>query len=543
MKGLLSILREELPEAKPIVTEGGTSDVDQSTLRGDLDLIRKAVAATPNTSEHFPTRESYRDFGYAIKAALPDHPHEAFEIYAEWCSRWTDGHNSPDVVEADWRRMKPPFRRGAAYVYELADQYSGGRFSKAEQWFQPVKDYEPLFPEDVAKNDTLSPDAKIKWIKPSEWNGKEPAPREWEVLNWIPKGEVTLLYGDGGIGKTLLAHQYATAAAAGLDWLGQPTRQARVMCFFCEDSEDELHRRQLDINASMGVTFEDLDENLRIASRKYMDNLFILWDKNTGAMKRQAVWDQLLQDARDFKAEVLIVDTIADTYGGSEIDRGQVNAFVKSCLGRLASELGGSVIALGHPSQSGKASGQGTSGSTAWSNAARSRLFLRYPKGVEKGDIRELEGMKLNYGPKGSLLKLQWKRGAFQVLAGTTPPVSENLAKPFEGSSASAPLVASLDDAVEQAVVAAILSAPSAALSLSQRSQHYAPRVLKRQEPELFAAYTGEEIEAAMLRLERKGAIVAGEVGRKENRHPVQGYVVVQDKLSDSGASDGGVFD
>src|SRR5690606_16751155 len=116
-------------------------------------------------------------------------------------------------------------------------------------------------------------------------------PREWEVEGWIPQGEVTLLYGDGGVGKTLLAHQYATAAAAGLPWLGQPTRRAKVMCFFCEDSEDELHRRQIDINRALGVTYADLDDNLRIASRKYGDNLFILWDRNTGAMKRQAVWE------------------------------------------------------------------------------------------------------------------------------------------------------------------------------------------------------------------------------------------------------------
>lgn len=47
---------------------------------------------------------------------------------------------------------------------------------------------------------------------------------------------------------------------------------------------------------------------------------------------------------------VVIVDTIADTYGGNEIDRAQVNAFVKSCLGRLAQAIGGTVIALGHPS-------------------------------------------------------------------------------------------------------------------------------------------------------------------------------------------------
>ena len=425
MKGLLTILREELPQAKPIVTEGGTSKVEQATLKGDLDLVRKAVRNIPNLVEDFPSRESYRDIGYAIKAALPDHPQEALELFHEWCADtdWVGKNgrgNDPDVVDADWRRMKPPYRRGAKWLYEVAHEKSHGRFDKAEQWYEQIREHEPLFPEDVSVSDAATRREPLKWIDPTAWEGKAIPEREWEVNNWIPRYEVTLLYGDGGTGKTLLMHLYSTCAATSRDWLGQKTRPARVMCFFCEDGEDELQRRQKDINAALGISFIDLS-NLRLLSRKYADNLLALWEQNTGAMKLQAVWEQLRDDALDFKADVIVIDTLADTYGGNELARAQVNSFVKSCLGRLAQEIGGSVIALGHPSLAGKASGQGTSGSTAWSNAVRSRIFLRYPKGTDKGNIRELEGMKLNYGPKGSLLKLQWKRGIFEVLAGSKP--------------------------------------------------------------------------------------------------------------------------
>jgi hypothetical protein len=335
-----------------------------------------------------------------------------------------------------------------------------------------------------------------------------------------------------GIGKTLAIHQYATAAAAGRQWLGQPTRKARVMCFFCEDSEDELLRRQIDINKSMGVTFDDTAENLRIASRKYMDNLFILWDRNTGAMKRQAVWEQLRRDALAFGAEVLVVDTIADTFGGNEIDRAQVNAFVKSCLGRLAQEIGGTVIALGHPSMSGMASGQGTSGSTAWSNAARSRLFLRYPKGIEKGNIRELEGMKLNYGPKGNLLKLRWSHGAFDVVAATVAPSrSEILPKPFEGGEPGGSVSASfstVEGACDAAVLDALIACTGAALVMKTNSVNYAPKVLKRREPDLLAAFGLDEVAEALSRLEGRGVIRADEVGRDASRRPLYGFVVVE---------------
>jgi RecA-family ATPase len=328
---------------------------------------------------------------------------------------------------------------------------------------------------------------QFDWIDPAKWEGLEPPAREWEVEGWVPKGEITLIYGDGGIGKTLLAHQYATAAAAGGDWLGLPTKQARVMAMFCEDSEDELHRRQRDIDHLLGYQPSDYSANLRIASRKYMDNLLTIWNQHTGEMKRTAVWAALRDDAVRWGATVIIVDTIADTYSGSEIDRAQVNTFVKSCLGRLAQEINGSIIALGHPSMSGMASGNGSSGSTAWSNAARSRLYLRYPKGVETGDTRELAGMKLNYGPKGALLKLKWSRGAFIVTSGNLP-----------GSSSAA--FRSIDDMVDQHLREALARLEIRPLSDKPKNVNYAPRVLRESHEPLYE-FSIEELEAGLIRI------------------------------------------
>jgi hypothetical protein len=119
--GLLEALRSALPEASKVIVEGAGNEVAQASLTGDLEAVRKAVAATPNTSNTFPSRESYRDYGYAIKAALPDNEPAAFEIFSEWCARWQEGENEPDVVAADWRRMRAPYRRGASWLFELAD--------------------------------------------------------------------------------------------------------------------------------------------------------------------------------------------------------------------------------------------------------------------------------------------------------------------------------------------------------------------------------------------------------------------------------------
>ena len=358
----------------------------------------------------------------------------------------------------------------------------------------------------------------IDWIDPRAWAGQPLPSREWEVEGWIPRGEVTLLYGDGAIGKTLLIPGYATCAATGRPWLGQSTRPARVLCFFCEDGAKELHMRQAAINRALGINFSELD-NLRLTSRKGMDNMLALWERNTGAMKRQAVWERLRADALAFRADVVIIDTLADVYSGSEIDRAQVSAFVKSCLGRLAQEIGGSVIVLGHPSAAGKSSGTGTSGSTAWSNAARSRLYLRFPKGADRGNFRELEGMKANYGPKGNLIKLRWAKGTFEAIS-----VSSTQAGPTDGP------LPKTEDAAESAVLSALAAYGPERLVLSKNSQFYAPRLLKAAAADTLAAFDDNEVLAALQRLLAAKKVRVATVGKDRSRRPVSGFVIVIDE-------------
>jgi RecA-family ATPase len=77
--------------------------------------------------------------------------------------------------------------------------------------------------------------------------------REWIVPDWIPKGVVSSLSGDGGMGKTLLAQQLLYATGLGGKWLGIDVPAVRGLGVFCEDDEDELHRRHNAIKADLGT--------------------------------------------------------------------------------------------------------------------------------------------------------------------------------------------------------------------------------------------------------------------------------------------------
>lgn len=255
-------------------------------------------------------------------------------------------------------------------------------------------------------------------IDPRRWTKPAPA-RAWNVADWIPLGEVTAFYGNGGTGKTTLAQQLLTCAATGRSWLGLETKPGRGLGILCEDDEDELHRRQDAINAHLGVRAEDLGD-LRLLSRVGEDNVLMDFS-NTDIGQLTAFFHDLEATVADFEPTLLVLDTAADLYGGNENIRPQVRRFIGACLGRLARSYKCGVLLLAHPSQAGLRDKSGTSGTTGWNNSVRSRFYLTQAGDEDNPlpDRRVLSQMKSNYGPADGRVELVWRNGVF-VPAGST---------------------------------------------------------------------------------------------------------------------------
>jgi hypothetical protein len=248
----------------------------------------------------------------------------------------------------------------------------------------------------------------------------EPKAREWIVPDWIPKGVVSSLSGDGGVGKTLIAQQLLYAAGVGGEWLGIPVQPTRGLGVFCEDDEDELHRRHNAIKTDLGHAIGNPFTDTWIWPRVGFDNLLVTFDKD-GKPTVSAFFATIMRHVLDKKIGLLILDTVADLFGGNEIIRAQVNYFIKATCGafiKKAKDAGFvlTVILLSHPSQAGRNSGTGESGSTAWNNAVRARLYLTRPEdGLPQQ--RVLTRKKSNYSASGDDVKLDllWADGVLKV--------------------------------------------------------------------------------------------------------------------------------
>jgi RecA-family ATPase len=216
------------------------------------------------------------------------------------------------------------------------------------------------------------------------------------------------------------------STALGRPWLNIPVERMRSLGVYCEDPEEELRRRQADLNQHYGVEMRDLGD-MCLISRFGKDNILMEFEGSERRGKLTPFYGQLVEQIREFQSNIIMLDTVADLFGGNENDRQQVRFFVQVCLGSLARLIDGAVIISAHPSRAGLRSGEGDSGSTAWNAGFRSRLYLSAPKqnGDDKAfdnDERILARKKANYAPRDEEISLRWQDGVFIP---TGPPADD----------------------------------------------------------------------------------------------------------------------
>ena len=337
----------------------------------------------------------------------------------------------------------------------------------------------------------------------------EPPPRRWAIKGWFGFGHTTLLVGQGGIGKTLLAQQLASCLSVGQAFIDECTEPHKVLMWACEDDHDELWRRQIAISRWMKMGLEEYAGNLQIIPRHGLDNALV--SNEYGKLISTPTLGVLKEQAHDEKAKIVILDNAAQLFGGSENDRHSVTAFLNWLAGALQ---GMAVMLLAHPS---RGSGSEFSGSSAWENVARTRLYLGASLPDQKGedepqaDVRYLSRRKSNYSNK------DWRRCTYRdgVLVPDEIEAQGGIVGVLRTAKAERVVLEGLRKLEQMGVYA----------TDSATSPRFLPRIFK--DYSMTDGLSRNELADGMRRLMMDGKVERGVVSKSTNRNPVIGLKTI----------------
>ena len=330
--------------------------------------------------------------------------------------------------------------------------------------------------------------------------------QEWFWDGLIPAGHLTHLGGHGGAGKSTLGLMVAACAVSGSQCLGKATRPARVLFFSGEDPAELVLRRLHRVCLALGLDEAVVRERLHVIDATDFDPV-LFFERRADGMRAGATtptYEALAKYVELHEIDFLVIDNASDTYEADEINRSLVRAFIRSLV-RLVRPRNGAVLLLAHVDKGtsragkGQTNSEGYSGSTAWHNSARSRLFLLEK---EPGAF-ELQHQKCNLGPKQPAMPLDWPdRGVLQLVGEA------------EGPSGIVQSINDRNDTRALLRLVAEFTARGEHVSSATTSRTHAARLLRREptfpgqrrDNEIFDLLRRAEREAWIQRFEFKGA-------------------------------------
>jgi RecA-family ATPase len=259
----------------------------------------------------------------------------------------------------------------------------------------------------------------------------DPEPqRKWIVEEVIPDETLTLITGDGGIGKTTLMLMLAVAMRIDGDWLGMKVVQEPVLFVTSEDDRKDANLALRAILKAQGKSLAHCP-GLHVVPLADRDACLAAAPSRSAALAATPLWLALERHVVRRKPRLLILDSLADMFAGEENVRRHVRGFIV-LLKRLAIKHRLAVALIAHPSLTGMNTGSGLSGSTDWHNGPRARLYFERPKDKEDEDLRTLTVKKAQYAREGTVFRLRRKPGHF-VYEG-----KEGGGAPYDRAAASA---------------------------------------------------------------------------------------------------------
>jgi putative DNA primase/helicase len=158
----------------------------------------------------------------------------------------------------------------------------------------------------------------------------------------IPRGSVTLLVGDSGLGKSPFLYQLALCVASGLPFLGHPVVRNRVLYFDYENSLSDVEGILSRLKHHLGLDNGNIPEEL------------IIWSFNDPSHTGEPPVFQMM---RDFGPCVVILDTLGAFKPGFDKNNEVATRTLKSLRG-WARDTGSTIVGVHHPRKESKKRGE-----------------------------------------------------------------------------------------------------------------------------------------------------------------------------------------
>lgn len=232
---------------------------------------------------------------------------------------------------------------------------------------------------------------------------KPPAPWFWD--GYVPPSQATVLTAHGGAGKSTLALALLAHVVTGRPYLGQATVRCNAAFFSGEDPGGLIRARMRKIVQYFDLPGAEVAARLHVLDATDGDPALYRQDHRAATGATTDTYDALRRYIDEHEIDLIVIDNASDCFDGDEIRRAAVRRFMQALV-QLVRARGGAVLLLAHVDKN-TAKGWSTetySGSTAWHNSARSRLFLKHEK---RGEL-ELYHEKCNLGPKQEPVRLSW---------------------------------------------------------------------------------------------------------------------------------------
>lgn len=325
--------------AVPVTVPESHEPVEHTEVPVELELLKSALDAIPNSGEFELDYESWRNviFGLHYETRGSDEGLALAHEFSARCSKY-----EPAKTEKDWNGARDDRKEGITgrTILYVAREYG---------WEEPITDeFDPLEPEPSAERVNSFQEVLER---------AEETPRPDLVKGVIPDAEFGIIYGKPGSGKSFIGMDIGFHLALGLPWRDRKVKQRSVFYVAAEGAHGVRRR------ARAWASHHKIYHRVPFYTRERAINLYA---KNG--------WVKAAEDINALGGHgVIIIDTLSRSIPGVEENSAKdMSQVIENChaLGRAT---GCMVIVIAH---AGKDSERGVRGSSTLRAAADFELSV-----------------------------------------------------------------------------------------------------------------------------------------------------------------------